>query len=98
MTTFEHGKAPAWATKTWTMDDDGCCIIQLGDGSFEDDYVIALDDSHLADHLCRALSLAKLAEDWAAATRRVNADPIPTPEAIESKDAARELLMKACAE
>jgi len=82
VTTFEHGKAPAWACATYTLDEFGFIYTFTVNG--DDDQVMASAIEHpmVADRVCRALSLAKLAEDWAA----------------DLDEAARAALLKACAE
>lgn len=104
MTTFEHGKAPAWACATWYRLDESSTAV-----------VICLADSiriythkRDADAICRALSLAKLAEDWGKAERNLAEldhklfDPfVEFPEskaACAVVNAARAALLKACAE
>ena len=95
MTTFEHGKAPAWACATWKHDASRVRTVAVRQ-SGRAPIVVA---SYYADTLCRALSLAKLAEDWA---RTENAGEIcrdlgaAVPTGIISR--ARSALLKACAE
>jgi hypothetical protein len=103
VTTFEHGKAPAWACATWKKFGEYLLIYEgeKRNGAYA-------TEPEKADRLCRALSLAKLAEDWAAADRECDAVVarledlfIEHPESIAAGkrvDAARELLLKACAE
>mgnify|MGYP003443258933 CR=1 FL=1 len=107
-TTFEHGKAPAWACATYTLDEFGFIYTFTVNG--DDDQVMASAIEHpmVADRVCRALSLAKLAEDWTAATKNLDAivdargdmfiESDEANAACVKSDAARELLLKACAE
>lgn len=107
MTTFEHGKAPAWAYVTWDMSRDkrGNYQWNLSDGTC---FVCVAYCSESADAICRALSIANLTEDWAAANRHIDAleldihDPfceIPSSKAAsKAVDDARKALLKACAE
>lgn len=104
MTTFEHGKAPAWACATWAW----------GHGHYSGFATMRIDGRHVsvdqwtADAICRALSLAKLAEDWGKAERECDAVAsrledlfMEHPESIAAGkrvDDARALLVKACAE
>lgn len=104
MVTFEHGKAPAWACATWYRLDESSTAV-----------MVCLEDSiriytlpQTADRLCRALSLAKLAEDWAGSVRDVRAifdqfgdmfaGNAESDAACDKSDAARAALLKACAE
>lgn len=67
MTTFENGKAPAWACATYTVDRIGFVHTITVNGSDDAVLASAIESPRLADRLCRALSLAKLAEDYAKA-------------------------------
>ena len=103
MTTFEHGKAPAWACATWEQWGQYLMIYEGGkrNGTYA-------TEPEKADRICRALSLAKLAEDWGKAERKLAEldhklfDPfVEFPEskaACAVIDAARAALLKACAE
>ena len=104
MTTFEHGKAPAWACATWERTESPSIVRVNGMPSTLRPFMCESD----ADHVCRALSLAKLAEDWGKAERECDAVAsrledlfMEHPESIAAGkrvDAARALLLKACAE
>ena len=103
MTTFEHGKAPAWACATWQKWGEYLLFYEGGkrNGAYA-------TEPEKADRLCRALSLAKLAEDWGKAERNLAEldhklfDPfVEFPEskaACAVVNAARAALLKACAE
>ena len=104
MTTFEHGNAPAWACATWIYVNGPKEGVKIH--SCYSDPIYAHVDR--ADRLCRALSLAKLAEDWGKAEKECDAVAsrledlfIEHPESIAAGkrvDAARAALLKACAE
>ena len=101
MTTFEHGKAPAWACATWQK--WGEYLLFYEDGKRNGAYAT---EAAKADRICRALSLAKLAEDWAVArwnhVKAVNRHPDPlfqtsaVTEAKRASDDAQSTLLKAC--
>lgn len=63
MTTFEHGKAPAWACATWECNDQRGRTVAI----WRSGEACVVVDWDYRDILCRALSLAKLAEDYTKA-------------------------------
>lgn len=107
MTTFEHGKAPAWACATWRTARSGTVFIVSGKKVELYMDCDSHDEGEMND-VCRALSLAKLAEDWGKAERNLAEldhklfDPfVEFPEskaACAVVNAARAALLKACAE
>ena len=108
MTTFEHGKSPAWACATYTVDNHGFIRTITVNGADDQVLASAIESPRLADRLCRALSLAKLAEDWAAADSRFRhtvgllndmfVENVASQSDARKSDAARADLLKACAE
>lgn len=67
MTTFEHGKAPAWACATYTVDRHGFIRTITVNGADDQVLASAIEEPPLANRICRALSIAKLAEDYTKA-------------------------------
>lgn len=66
MTTYEHGRAPADAPVTWREGPDHDIVIQLGDGSYENDHTVSINyEPDYADTICQWAHLAALADEAA---------------------------------
>lgn len=66
MTTYEHGRAPADAPVTWREGPDHDIVIQLGDGSYENDHTVSINyEPDYADTICQWAHLAALADEVA---------------------------------
>ncbi len=64
MTTYEHGRAPADAPVTWREGPDHDIVIQLGDGSYENDHTVSINyEPDYADTICQWAHLAALVDE-----------------------------------
>lgn len=64
MTTYEHGRAPADAPVTWRQGPDHDIVIQLGDGSYENDHTVSINyEPDYADTICQWAHLAALVDE-----------------------------------
>jgi len=74
VTTYEHGKQPDGAPVTYTLDQLGFVRRVIVDG--ENDAVLteAMEHPMVADRICRAFHLAKLAEEAASTVESFGTD------------------------
>ena len=75
MTTYEHGRAPADAPVTWREGPDHDIVIQLGDGSYENDHTVSINyEPDYADTICQWAHLAALADEAAPVVEAFGTD------------------------